>query len=80
MILSKTTLSITTLNIMTLSIMILNITTFNIMTLSIKGLYVTLGISDTVHNNDVPLACVSMLTVGFYSLLCCMSLYRMSLC
>jgi hypothetical protein len=45
-----TTLSITTLNIMTFSI-----TTFGIMTVFIKGLglYVTLSINDTKHNNAI---------------------------
>ncbi len=43
-----------TLNITTLSIKI-----FSITTLSIKGLYVTLSISDTQHNNALPLWWVS---------------------
>ncbi len=38
-----------------LSIATLGIMTFNITTLSIKGLSVTLSISDTHHNNALPL-------------------------
>jgi hypothetical protein len=39
----------------TLNITTLSITIFSITTLSIKGLYVTLSISDTQHNNALPL-------------------------
>ncbi len=56
-------LSIMTLSIMTFSIMTLSITTFSVMTLSIttfsemtpnmKGLFVTLSINDTQHNNTL---------------------------
>ena len=39
----------------------LSITTFSLMTLSLKGLYVTLSIKDTKHNNALPLCWVSHL-------------------
>jgi hypothetical protein len=49
-----TTLSILTLSILTLSILTLSILTLSITTLSIKGLYETLSISDTNHNDIQP--------------------------
>jgi hypothetical protein len=54
----NTTISIMTFSrmtfiIMTFSIMTFSITTFSISTLSIQGLFVTLGIKDTQHNNNL---------------------------
>ncbi len=51
MTLSITTLSITTLSITTLSITALSITPLSIMTLNIMGLFMTLSIDDTQHND-----------------------------
>jgi hypothetical protein len=53
----------------------LSIMAFSIMTFSINGLYVTLSISDTQHNNTA-----IMLSVAFYSLLSWMLLCWMLLC
>ncbi len=52
--LSITTFCITTLSIMTFSITTLSILTLSIITFSIKGLYETLSISDTNHNDIQP--------------------------
>jgi hypothetical protein len=46
-----TTFTTTTLGITTFSIMTSSITTFSIMTLSIKGVFVTICIKDTQHND-----------------------------
>jgi hypothetical protein len=55
-------------------------TTISITTLNIKGLYVTISISDTQHNNIVIMLGVVMLSVAFYLLPCWVSLCWMSLC
>ncbi len=66
--------SITTLSIMTFSIMTLSIMTFSIMTLSIRGLYVTLGISDSQYKRHSGKQCSAhILSVTFYLLLSWMS-------
>jgi hypothetical protein len=68
------TLSITTFSITTFSITTFSITTFSIMTFSIRGLYVTLGISDSQHKRHSGLQCFAiMLSVTFYLLLSWMS-------
>jgi hypothetical protein len=43
-----------TFSIMTFSIMTLSIMTFSIMTINNKGLFVTLSINGTEHNNALP--------------------------
>ncbi len=69
------TLSITTFTKITLSIMTLSIMTFSTMALSIKGVFVTLSINGTQHNNTVTLLGVFMLSVAFHLLLCYVTLY-----
>jgi hypothetical protein len=67
-----TILSITTLSIMTLSITTLSITALSLMIFSIDGLFVTLDINDTRHQNtlyQVPLCYVVVQRFAFHLLL-----------